>query len=105
MAPAYVDIAHRAALLYAFASLVLLKFVELSPFPAWVNAIAATAPLLFFALAVIRYMTLGLSNETDNQYKVPSDAARVVMAGLITAELGGFGTLFLGFLLRRFAGW
>jgi hypothetical protein len=104
-APAYVDIAHRAALLYSFASLVLMKFVELSPFPAWVNAVAAAAPLFFFALAIARYIMLGLRNETDNQYKQADDAARVVMAGLITAEVGGFGVLFLGFLLRRFAGW
>jgi hypothetical protein len=103
--PAYVNIAHRAALLYSFASLVLLKFVEFSPFPAWVNALAATAPLLFFALAIARYIMLGLRNETDNQYKQPDNAARVVMAGLIISEVGGFGVLFLGFLLRRFAGW
>jgi hypothetical protein len=105
MAPAYVDIAHRAALLYSFASLVLMKFVEFSPFPAWVNTAAASAPLLFFAIAVARYISLGLRNQTDNQYKQPDEAGKFVMAGLITAEVGGFGVLFLGFLLRRFAGW
>jgi hypothetical protein len=104
-APVYVDIAHRAALLYSFASLVLLKFVEASPFPAWVNATAAAAPLLFFALAIARYIMLGLSNEIDNQYKQLNNAAHVVMAGLIVAEIGGFGVLFVGFLLRRFSGW
>ncbi|MDY7224778.1 hypothetical protein [Hyalangium rubrum] len=105
MAPTYVDIAHRASLLYAFASLVLLKFIEFSPFPSWVNTTAAAAPLLFFAVAIGRYLSLARSNETDNQYKLPLDATRVVMPMLIVAEVGGFGVLFAGFLLRRFAGW
>ncbi|HLL02808.1 MAG TPA: hypothetical protein VK539_19655 [Myxococcaceae bacterium] len=104
-APVYVDIAHRASLLYAFASLVLLKFIELSPFPSWVNTLAAAAPLLFFTVAIGRYLSLGLSNQTDNQYKLPLEATRVMMPVLIVAEVGGFGVLFAGFLLRRFAGW
>lgn len=105
LAPAYVDTAHRAALLYSFAALVLMKFVEWSPFPAWVNAMAAAAPLLFFAVALARYISLGLRNETDNQYLQPDKAGQAVMAGFITAQVGGFGVLFLGYLLRRFAGW
>ena len=35
----YVDIAHRAALMYSFATLVLAALVELSAFPTTVNAI------------------------------------------------------------------
>jgi hypothetical protein len=104
-APAYVDIAHRAALLYSFASLVLLKFIEHSPFSPLVNTVAAAAPLLFFAVAIGRYLSLAVGNQTDNQYKLPLDATRVVMPMLIIAEVGGFGVLFAGFLLRRFAGW
>lgn len=37
----YVDIAHRAALLYSFATLLIAVFVELSAWPAWVNLTAA----------------------------------------------------------------
>ena len=36
-APFYVDTAHRAALLYTFACLVLVKFLETSPFSTAVN--------------------------------------------------------------------
>jgi hypothetical protein len=104
-APVYVDIAHRAALLYSFAALVLVRFIELSPFPAWVNTLAAAAPLFFFALALGRYIFLGLGNKTGNQYTLPLEATRRVMGLLIVAEIGGFGVLFAGFLLRRFIGW
>lgn len=104
-APAYVDIAHRASLLYSFASLVLVKFVELSPFSSAVTTAAAAAPLLFFAVAIGRYLSLAIGNQTDNQYKLPLDATRVVMPMLIIAEVGGFGVLFAGFMLRRFGGW
>jgi hypothetical protein len=104
-APVYVDIAHRAALLYSFASLVLVKFVEFSPFPPWVTTLAAGAPLLFFAVAIGRYITLGISNHTENQYTLPLETTRRMVALLIVAEVGGFGVLFSGFLLRRFAGW
>jgi hypothetical protein len=37
----YVDIAHPAALLYSFATLLLAAFVELSAWPAWGNLTAA----------------------------------------------------------------
>jgi hypothetical protein len=39
----YVDIAHRAALLYSFATLLIAVFVELSAWPVWVNLTAAIA--------------------------------------------------------------
>jgi hypothetical protein len=42
----YVDIAHRAALLYSFATLPLAVFVELSAWPTWVNLTAAMAMLI-----------------------------------------------------------
>src|ERR1700728_3331918 len=44
----YVDIAHRAALLYSFATLLLAAFVELSAWPAWVNLTAAMIVVVFF---------------------------------------------------------
>jgi hypothetical protein len=41
LAHPYVDIAHRAALLYSFATLLIAVFVELSGWPTWVNLTAA----------------------------------------------------------------
>ena len=104
-APVYVDIAHRAALLYSFAALVIAKFVELSPFAPWVNTLAAAAPLFFFASAILRYISLAKANNTQNQYVTSLEMNRRGVPVLIIAEVGGFGVLFVGFLLRRFAGW
>jgi hypothetical protein len=43
----YVDIAHRAALLYSFATLLIAVFVQFSAWPVWVNLTAAMV-LVFF---------------------------------------------------------
>lgn len=52
LAHPYVDIAHRAALLYSFATLLIAVFVQLSAWPVWVN-LAAAGVLVFFFLAAI----------------------------------------------------
>ena len=44
-APVYVDICHRTALMYAFASLVLAEFAGRSVWPAWINLLGVAAPL------------------------------------------------------------
>ena len=51
----YVDIAHRAALLYSFATLLIAVFVELSDWSTAVNAIAAFGPIAFFVAAIAGY--------------------------------------------------
>ena len=48
----YVDIAHRAALLYSFATLLIAVFVALSAWPAWVNLTAAMVAVFFFVAAI-----------------------------------------------------
>ena len=97
-APFYVDTAHRAALLYSFACLVLAKFAELSPFSEAVTLAAVAAPIAFFAIAIASYVLLGVSDRTDNQFARPSPGQNVAMWLLIAAEVGGFSVLFGGFL-------
>lgn len=101
-APVYVDIAHRAALLYTFASLVLAKFAELSPFSSAVNTAAVGGPIAFFALAIATYIQLGLSERTDNQFRERNFGTTWGMWLLIAGEIGGFGVLFVGFLTTVF---
>jgi len=105
VAPVYVDTAHRAALLYAFAALLLARLVEESPFPPAVNLAAVGAPLAFFAIAIATYVGLGLENRTDNQFRERNFGTTWGMVALIVAEIGGFGVLFAGFLLRAWGGW
>lgn len=106
-APVYVDLAHRAALLYSFASLLLAVFAGLSAWSDTVNLVAAALPLLFFALAIGGYVVHGVLRDTDNQFlkphrlgarSLPPGALAGFMWALIVAEIGGFGVLFAGFL-------
>lgn len=95
-APFYVDTAHRASLLYSFACLVLAKFAEDSPLPPVVSALAVAAPVIGFASAIVTYVSLGLRDETDNQFRRRTFTTTWGMFLLILLELGGFLVLFGG---------
>src|SRR5437588_12871632 len=97
----YVDIAHRAALLYSFATLLLAVFVELSAWPAWVNLTAAAVVIFFFVAAILSYIAHGARRDTINQFAHPNRALEVMMALLIASEIGGFGVLLSGFVVGQ----
>lgn len=102
LAPHYVDVAHRASLMYAFAAMLLAVFAALSAWTTAVNVIATLAPLLFFGFAIFLYIQLGRANVTDNQFRdnpEPEKMARL-MNLLIIAEIGGFLILFTGTLAQ-----
>jgi hypothetical protein len=101
-APYYVDIAHRAALLYSFAAILIAVFAYLSSFPSRVNVVATSAPLLFFAIAIANYIRLGIQNRTSNQLRDSTNPAgdRLIMGSLMVAEIGGFLVLLAGFFIR-----
>jgi hypothetical protein len=94
----YVDIAHRAALLYSFATLLLAVFVELSAWPAWVNLIAAMVVVFFFVGAIASYIVHGALRDTTNQFQHPAPGSQLAMVLLIVGEIGGFGVLLAGFV-------
>ena len=93
----YIDVAHRAALLYSFATLLVATFVELSGWSSLVNLLAAGAVVFFFAAAVVGYMIHGLRRDTDNQFRDPVAGTHGFMLALIVAEIGGFAVLLAGF--------
>jgi hypothetical protein len=86
----YVDIAHRAALLYSFATLLLAAFVELSAWPTWVNLTAAAVVMVFFVGAIADYIIHGARRDTTNQFEHATRGSQVSMALLIVGEIGGF---------------
>lgn len=101
-APFYVDVAHRASLLYSFAALLVAIFAyycSLSSVPAALTLVSTIAPLLFFGLSIGLYIVLGLKNETNNQLRDDATPAVTLwfMRALMVAEIGGFGVLFFGF--------
>lgn len=106
-APVYVDIAHRASLLYSFAAMLLAQFAALSAFSTQVNLWAAAVPLALFAAAIAGYVAHGVLNDTDNQLRrphkvgamtLPKHALLIFMLLLIAGEIGGFAVLFAGML-------
>jgi hypothetical protein len=97
----YVDIAHRAALLYSFATLLIAAFVELSAWPAWVNLTAAMVVVCFFVGAILSYIGHGARRDTVNQFENPNRGTAISMVLLIAGEIGGFGVLLAGFIVGQ----
>jgi hypothetical protein len=101
LAHPYVDTAHRAALLYSFATLLVASFVEFSGWSELVDLTSAGVLCFFFFNAVGGYVYHGWRRDTDNQFRDPypsADSLRAYMAGLIVGELGAFSALLAGFL-------
>lgn len=104
-APYYVNICHRAALLYAFAAMILVEFARYSAWDWWVDLLAVIFPLFYFAESILVYAVHGLLQDTDNQLVKPhklgnSTISEKLIKGfmwsLIVAEIGGFIVLFAG---------
>lgn len=98
----YVDIAHRAALLYSFATLLLAVFVALSGWATAVNLAAALVVIAFFAAATASYMVHGFLRDTDNQFAQPVRGTHAFMVALIIGEIGGTAVLVAGFVNAQF---
>src|ERR1700742_2219014 len=79
----YVDIAHRSALLYSFATLLLAVFVEPGAWPAWVQLTAAVVVVFFFVGAIGAYIIHGALRDTTNQFEHPTRGSHVAMVLLI----------------------
>jgi hypothetical protein len=94
----YVDIAHRAALLYSFALLLVATFVELSGWSTLVNLLAAGAMTFYFYAAVVGYVWHGWRRDTDNQFRDPMPGLHGFMVALMAAEIGGWLVLIAGFV-------
>ena len=97
-APVYVDIAHRAALLYSFAALVIAKLLEYSPYSGRVQLAAAGVPLVFFALTIAGYAAHGFRGDTENIFAERSFTTTWFMYALIAGEIGGTAVVLWGFV-------
>lgn len=104
----YVDVAHRAALMYSFAAILLAKFAEVSQLPATLEWWAVLMPVIYFGYAILTYVIHGALKDTDNQLRqpfrmggmiLPSAFISVSMWSLVVAEIGGFLVLFYGVVL------
>lgn len=101
LAHPYVDTAHRAALLYSFATLLIATFVELSGWSTPVNLVAAFSVIFFFVAAVSGYIWQGARRVTDNQFRDPFPGLHAFMWALLVVEIAGFSMLLAGFVERQ----
>jgi amino acid transporter len=103
LAHPYVDTAHRAALLYSFATLLIAAFVELSGWSTAVNLIAAFLVIAFFLGAISGYIWHGLRRDTDNQFRKGDEPLGLhqFMWALIVCEIAGFAVLLAGFVSEQ----
>ena len=100
LAHPYIDQAHRAALLYSFATLLVAVFVELSDWSQLVDLICAGILIAYFASAILTYSILGARGETTNQFR-PADRPHGLhpfMWSLIAGEIGAMLVLLAGFV-------
>ena len=101
-APVYVDIAHRASLLYAFASLVIAKLLEYSPFSVSIQIFIALLPIAYFTLTIIGYLKLGWQRVEITQFSERNFITTWFMYSLIAAEIGGVALIIGGFIYTQF---
>lgn len=101
-ANAYVDIAHRAALLYSFAALVIAELVKYSPFSKNLQLLIVAAPLALFALTIGQYAKLGWLGREETQFAERNFITVWFMYGLIGGEIGGIALLVGGFIYTQF---
>lgn len=106
-APIYVDIAHRASLMYAFATVVLALLAERSVWTEGWNLLGIWLSVLYFAAAIGGYILHGLLRDTDNQLRKPHRIGSAIlppllmsgfMWSLVVAEIAGMLIVFSGFV-------
>lgn len=104
-APVYVDIAHRAAFMYAFSCLILERFASLSRWPEVWNLWGVGVSVALFASALSTYLLHGFLQDTDNQLARPHTLGHAHLPGalvhgymvvLAVGEIGGFLVVFTG---------
>lgn len=97
-APVYIDIAHRASFLYSFATLVIARLLEFSPYSTTVQLFAAGVPVIFFALTITGYATHGFRDDTENLFSERNFITTWFMYALIAGEIGGMSIVLWGFI-------
>ncbi len=96
LAHPYIDTAHRAALMYAFATVMIAVFIQVSQLSAQLELFAVSLLVAYFAIAIMTYVVHGWKKDTDNQVRNMGAAANVFMWSLVAAEIGGFLIIFYG---------
>jgi hypothetical protein len=92
----YVDVAHRASLMYAFSSLLLAVFAYFSCWHPTIDLVATAIPIFYFAAAIGTYLWHAVRRDTDNQFAERNFITTWGTWLLVAGEVGGFLVLFAG---------
>ena len=103
-APAYIDIAHRAAFLYSFAMLVIAKLLEYNPYSEGVQLLATALVLTFLSITIVGYFTHGVRNKTDNLFRERNFSTTWYVYLLAAGEISGLSIIVWGFISTQFFG-
>lgn len=102
-APMYVDIAHRAGLMYASAMAVCALLATVSPLAQSIEIAAVIGNFLFFFIATMTYVKLGFQRRQVTQYRERNFTTGLGTWLLIVVELGATGVLLYGAILGLLA--
>lgn len=97
-APVYIDIAHRSALLYSFAAMVMAQLLQFSPYSLVMQAVIVGVPLMFFFISTSQYLRLGLKGQEITQYAEKNFNTTWGTYVLIVGQLGGVGLIVWGYV-------
>ena len=101
----YVDIAHRASLLYAPACLILAALAHFTILSENVCCILVVGNIQFFVASVMSYIFHGIFKDTTNQFRTPHKVAQYTLPSylmtlfmllLIIVEIGSTFLLVIG---------
>lgn len=92
----YVDIAHRASLMYSPATLVLGALAALSQLPDHIELACILGVTLFFAIAIGSYVFYGAKGRRETQFSERNFSTTIGMYLLIIVEAGGTLVLLVG---------
>jgi len=101
-APIYVDIAHRNALLFSFACLVIAKLMEFSPFSPAIQLTITVIPLFYFSLTTINQIKEGAAGRNETIFKERNFSTTWFTYGLIVGEVGSILLMIVGFVYAQF---
>ena len=97
----YIDIAHRNALLFSFACVVIAKLMEFSPFSMPLQIVITAIPLFYFSLTTINQIKEGAAGRTETIFKERNFSTTWFTYGLIVGEIGAISLMIIGYIYTQ----
>jgi hypothetical protein len=97
----YIDIAHRNALLFSFACIVIAKLMEFSPFSTTMQMVITLIPLFYFSLTTTNQIKQGFLGRTETIFKERNFSTTWFTYGLIIGEIGAILLMIIGFVYTQ----